>query len=131
MSKPYVRPMPFTWWNQNAVYRMFMLRELSSVFIALFVLEMLCLVASMPDGNAVARAQHIEEFIVSMNTAPMIIFHVVTLAFALLHSITWFNLTPKVLVVRRGEDKLPDAFVAGAHYLLWLVVSVVIWYFII
>ncbi len=30
-----------------------------------------------------------------------ILFHVVALAFALFHTCTWFNLTPKALVVRR------------------------------
>ena len=131
MSKPYVRPIPWTWWNQNTAYRMFMLRELSSCFVALFVLEMLCLVASMPDGDTAARAEHVKDFIASMNSGPMIVFHVVALAFALLHSITWFNLTPKVLVLRIGEDRLPDFVVAGGHYVLWFVVSAVIWWFVI
>ncbi len=122
MSKPYLRPIPFTWWNKNNAYRIFMLREISSVFVALFVLELLCfvLVASKSPEN-------FDKYVEALKSPGWIVFHVVVLGFSLLHSITWFNLTPKVLVVRKGEEKLPDALIAGAHYLAWIVVSIVIW----
>ena len=37
-----------------------------------------------------------------------------TLAFALYHSVTWFNLTPKAL---------PLPFIAAAHYAMWVLLS--------
>ena len=43
-----------------------------------------------------------------------IAFQLVTLAFALYHSVTWFNLTPKAL---------PLPFIAAAHYAIWAALS--------
>ena len=53
-------------------------------------------------------------------------FHVVGLAFAAYHSLTWFNLTPKALPIRIGESTVPAPAIAGAHYVAWAVVSLAI-----
>ena len=45
------------------------------------------------------------------------------MAGALFHTITWFNLAPRALVVRIGEDKVPDLLIAGPHYMGWMVFS--------
>ena len=125
MSKPYTPPMPLTWWNKNTAYRLFMLRELSSVFVALFVLELLCFVSQVGQGE-----EAMDQFITSLNSPFWLVYHGVVLAFALLHSITWFNLTPKVMVIRLGEEKVPDVLVAGSNYVVWLVVSLLLWWIV-
>ena len=125
MSKPYTPPMPWNWWNKNSAYRLFMLRELSSVFVALFVLELLCFVSQVGHGK-----EAMNQFIESLQNPLFLFYHVVVLAFALLHSITWFNLTPKVMVIRRGEERVPDVLVAGSNYVACLVVSVVLWWIV-
>jgi fumarate reductase subunit C len=46
----------------------------------------------------------------------------------LFHAITWINLTPKVMVVWRGEQKVSPLLITGANYAAWLVVSgLVLW----
>ncbi len=125
MSKPYTPPMPWNWWNKNSAYRLFMLRELSSVFVALFVLELLCFVSQVGQGEAA-----MDRFIESLDNPIYLIYHVVVLAFALLHSITWFNLTPKVMVIRRGEERVPDVLVAGSNYVACLAVSLLLWWIV-
>ncbi len=132
MSKPYVRPMPRTWFLQSGAYRLFMLRELSSVFVALYALELICLlarIAAVPEGDP-ARAERMRTFFDSLGSPLWILFHLVALGFALLHTITWFNLTPKVMVVRIGEEKLPDFLIAGHLYVVWAIVSLAIWWII-
>src|SRR5262245_59109010 len=120
--KQYVRPMPATWWLHNRHLGLFMLREVSAVFIGLYaaVLMVLLYMANRgPDG--------FRHFVDDTMKAPWwIATHVVFLIFALVHSVTFFNLTPKVVIVRQGEDKVPDVVIAGAHYVLWLVVSVIL-----
>jgi len=122
MSKPYTPPMPRDWWLKKSAFRLFMLRELSSVFVALFVVELLCFVA-----QAGKSQQDIQAFLDELNSPLYLGFHAVVLAFALLHSITWFNLTPKVMVIRLGEERVPDVLVAGSNYVACLVVSVILW----
>ena len=44
----------------------------------------------------------------------------------LYHSITWFNLSPKAMVVRLGRWRVPDLMIAGGNYAAWFVISAVI-----
>ena len=98
-----------------------MLRELTSVFIGVFLVVFLVQLAELaqgPEAYAAAAAR--------LASPGWIVFHLLVLAAALYHSITWFNLTPQVIIVRRGEERVPPVVIAGSHYLAWLVVSVVI-----
>jgi fumarate reductase subunit C len=70
------------------------------------------------------------QFIESLRNPFLLFYHVVVLAFALLHSITWFNLTPKVMVIRRGEERVPDVLVAGSNYIACLGVSLLLWWIV-
>ena len=125
MSKPYTPTMPRNWWNANSAFRLFMLRELSSVFVALFVLELLCFVSQVGRGEDAT-----DQFLERLRDPLFMLWHAIVLGFALLHSITWFNLTPKVMVIRRGEERVPDVLVAGSNYVACLVVSIVIWWIV-
>ena len=65
--------------------------------------------------------------LVSMRSPVSVVFHGIVLSAALYHSITWFNLTPKVMPVRIGEDRVPGPLVAiGMGYLPWVVLSAVL-----
>jgi len=44
----------------------------------------------------------------------------------LYHSITWFNLSPKAMVVRLGRFRVPDLMIAGGNYAAWFVISGII-----
>ena len=50
------------------------------------------------------------------------------LAATLYHTISWFAVTPKAMPVQIGEDFVPGIFIAGAHYLAWIAVSLFILY---
>jgi fumarate reductase subunit C len=50
----------------------------------------------------------------------------VAFLFVLFHAITWFNLTPKAMVVRVRGKRVPDWVVVGSNYTAWLVVSAVV-----
>ena len=50
-------------------------------------------------------------------------FHLLALAFALYHTTTWFNVTPKAMPVQLGEARLPGGVIIGAHYAGWALVS--------
>jgi fumarate reductase subunit C len=109
---------PLTWWARRWSYTFFMLRELSSVFVALFVVELLFLV-----GAVVRGAGAYQSFLGVLANPAMIVLNVVALAFLLLHAVTFANLTPRAMVVRlRGRRVPPRAVLAGV-YLGWLVVT--------
>ena len=121
MRGPYRRPMSPTWWLNKRNYLLFMLRELTSVFVAAFLVFYLVQLAHLAQGTESYAA-----FLEHRASFGWIFFHLLALVAALYHSVTWFNLTPKVMVVHRGEEKIPPVFITGPHYAAWLAISVVI-----
>ena len=113
--------MPANWWLKHPKYFLFMLRELSSVFIAIFLVVFLIQIAQLPRGPGADKA-----FAQTLRAPGWIIFHIVAFLFALYHSVTWFEAASKILVIRRGERRVPPQAVAGAGFTAWGVVSLVI-----
>jgi len=110
-----------TWWLRHPSYFRFMMRELSSVFIAIFLVVFLVELHQLSRGPQAYAA-----FLETLRSPGWIVFHVVALAFALYHSVTWFNLTGVVQVVRVGERQVPPRLVAAGAFGAWAVVSLVI-----
>lgn len=119
--KPYIRPMPTTWWLQRRPYFIFMLRELSSVFIAAYLILLLVMIHRVSQGPAAY-----DSFLESLRSPVAIFFHVVALAFALLHTITWFNLTPQAIAVHIGEERIRPGLIIAPNYVAWVIVSAVV-----
>ena len=117
-ARYYRQRMPLLWWTRRRSYATFMLRELSSLFVALFVVELLLLVRAMANGAAAY-----EDFLDAMANPAVIVLNLVALAFILLHAITFANLTPRAMVVRVRGRKVPARVILAGVYLGWLVVT--------
>jgi fumarate reductase subunit C len=120
-SKLYHRKMPATWWLTKRSYFLFMLRELSSVFIALFLVVYLIQIYQLTKGPDAYIA-----FTQRLSSPGWILFHVVVLLFALYHSFTWFQSTAVVLPIRLGERSVPRQMVTALHIGAWAAVSLAI-----
>ncbi|MGD0435079.1 MAG: fumarate reductase subunit C [Bryobacteraceae bacterium] len=109
------------WWLDRWPYLKFTLREISSVFVAWFVVETLTLLGALIDGPAdYARFQ---EF---LRNPVMIALNVISLFFVIFHAITWFNLAPKAMAVRMGGKRVPALLISGPQYVAWVIVSAVL-----
>jgi fumarate reductase subunit C len=113
--------MSIWWWLGKRTYTMFIVRELTSVFVAFFAVVSLCLISALTKGPAAY-----EQFLARMATPLCVALHVIAFLFVLYHAITWFNLTPKAMVVRLGGTRVPDWFIIAANYGAWIVVSAVV-----
>ncbi len=123
--KWYRRRVSVWWWLESRTYTGFVLRELTSVFVALFALVTLWQLRAVARGpEAYAR------FEARLESPLFLVFHAVALLFVLFHSITWFNLAPKAMVMRLGGKRMPDAFVAGSNYAAWLLLSAAVAFFL-
>jgi fumarate reductase subunit C len=111
MARPYPRQRSATWFLARPAYLIFVLRELSAVFLALYVIVLLLLTARVSEGAA-----SFEDFLATLRSPVLIVFHAIALGFALLHSVTWFQAVPKGLPLRRGEDRIPPALLIGLNY---------------
>ena len=117
-ARYYRRRMPLLWWIRRRSYATFMLRELSSVFVALFVVELLLLVRAVARGSAAY-----EGFLTAMAGPAIIVLNLIALAFVLLHAVTFANLTPRAMVVRLRGRTVPSRLILAGVYLGWLVVT--------
>ena len=109
--------MPTTWWLKKPTYFLFMVRELTCVFVGIYALFLLLLTTRLGDSAGFAAA---------LDSPLLITLQIMALPMILYHAITWFNLTPKVMVVWLGENKVHPLVIAGANYLAWLAISIVI-----
>ncbi|HXZ93715.1 MAG TPA: hypothetical protein VEG36_12640 [Burkholderiales bacterium] len=119
--KPYLRPITSEWIFRHPRYLRYMVREFSCLFIGGWTLMMVWGLKQLAQGPEAWAA-----FLQFLATPASIVFHLLTLAFSIYHSVTWFNLTPKALPVQRGEEFVPDAVISGAHFALWGVISLAV-----
>ena len=113
------------WWTRKRTYFVFVMRELSSIFIAWFVVYLLLFIYAVGQSEAAYR-----RFLDWAGSPWVIALNVVALAFVLLHTVTWFSLTPQAMAVRMMGRRVPAwQIVAGQYgglavvsgFLFWLV----------
>jgi len=111
------------WWLQRWSYFVFVLRELTSVFVAWSTVYLLLLVRAMTRGGAAYQA------FLDWSSGPVVLLlNVVALGFVLFHAITWFNLASQAMVVKMGRTTVPGFLIAASNYAAWAVVSaLVVW----
>jgi fumarate reductase subunit C len=106
------------WWTGQWSYFKFTLRELTSLSVAYFVIILLLQLRALVRGPE-AYAQFQEW----LKTPLMIALNAVGLFFVLFHTITWFNLAPKAMVIRVRGKRVPNLLIAAPNYVAWLVIS--------
>ena len=121
--RPYERPITSEWIFRHPRYLRYMVREFSCLFIGGWTLLMVWGLKQLAQGPVAWAA-----FLELLKSPASIVFHLLALAFAVYHSITWFNLTPKALPLQRGEEFVPDAAISGAHFAAWAALSLAVLY---
>jgi fumarate reductase subunit C len=91
----YRPPVSRLWWTRRWTYFLFMMRELTCVFVAWSVVFLMMLVYAIGRGEASYR-----HFLDWASSSVVVVLNVVALAFLVLHTVTWFALTPQAMVVR-------------------------------
>lgn len=117
----YQRPLALFWWLERRSYLLFVLRELSSVFVAWFVVYLLLLVKAVSDGAA-----SYQDFLDWSGRWWVLAINVIAMLFLLLHTITWFALAPRAMVIKVRGRRLPPAQIVAAHYFAWLLLSAIV-----
>ena len=121
--KMYHRPISTWWWVRKRSYFVFVMRELSSIFVAWLVVYLLMLVAAVGRSEAAYN-----DFLDWASSPWVVVLNVVALAFVGLHVVTWFSLTPQAMDVRLRGEPVPAAMVIASQYVGLVVVSAfVIW----
>jgi fumarate reductase subunit C len=114
------------WWMGRWSYLKFILREISSVFVAWFVAELLLALSALSRGPQ--EYAHFQGF---LRSPVVVVTNVISLFFVTFHAVTWFNLAPKAMAVRVGGKRIPDLWIAGPNYLAWAAVSAIVAWFLV
>jgi fumarate reductase subunit C len=115
------QPVSRGWWLERRSYFLFMMRELSCVFVAWFVVYLLLLVRS------VSRGETSYQRFMERSAAPgIVLLNVISLVFVLYHAVTFFNAAPQAIVVSAGGKRVPGSLIGASHYAAWAVVSAVV-----
>ena len=120
-GQEYLEPTRANWWLKKRNYKLYLLREITAVFVAgyaLFLLVLLSQAQQGPDGLA--------RFLQGLKSPISIALHLAVLVMTCYHSITWFQSLPKAKVFWRGEERVSPAVIVVPQYVVWAAVSIVV-----
>ena len=109
------------WWLEKRSYFTFILREMSCVFVAWFVVYLLLLVRAVSQGDAAYQ-----ELLGWSATTPILLLNVVSFLSLIFHTVTFFDAAPRAMVVKVGPNPVPASLVLAGHYAGWAAASAVV-----
>ncbi|HZT09085.1 MAG TPA: hypothetical protein VFC51_18845 [Chloroflexota bacterium] len=110
--------MPAGWWLKNGDYIRYMIREVTAVFAALWVVAFLVQLA----GNGRNPAAWAATF----RSPGWLVFSIIALAFVLYHAWTAFTATGTLVHLRMGKQVVPSGQLNGVMFVGWAVATIVI-----
>lgn len=125
--KPYVHQQPDNWYMQSRFYKIYMLRELTSVPVTLAALNLFWAIAALAGSP--------EQWMnwVSWQKNPLfVLVNLLAIVAAAFNSKTWFEAMPKAMRIQKGEKFLDDKLMimgawgafAGVFIILAIIVAV-------
>jgi len=106
--KTYVRPMA-GWWRKNPYFVRYMIRESSSVFLAIYALILLVGLLRLTQGQAAYDAWR-----TALTNPLSIVFHWAALLTVGYHAYTWWMVSPKTAPhIRIAGREIPEMLIAA------------------
>ena len=115
--RTYPNRLPTDWWRRNRHYLLYMVRELSAVPIAIWMLWFLVEIARAR-GGAGAYHPHL--------SLAFAVFSLVCLVFAVWHSVTFLRLSGLIVRIPLGQRTLPASVIVVGSFGLFAVATVVV-----
>ena len=109
------------WWLARWPYLKFILRELSSVFVAWFIIVTLLQITSISHGPGAYV-----DFQQWLRSPLILLLNAVSFLFVMFHAVTWFNLASKAMAIRVAGRRLPGLAISAPNYIAWIVISIAI-----
>ncbi len=124
--RPYIRPVQrSTWWLAQPRYIRYMAREVTSAFLCAYSLLIIVGLVRLAQGPLAYDA-----FLAAVYSTSGQVFSLLTLIFAIYHTYTWFQVTPKAMPIRKGGKLIAGSIIVGAHWFVFLIASVIILYLV-
>jgi len=120
--KTFVRPME-GWWRKNPYFVRYMIREFSSVFLAIYAVILLVGLLRLTQGEAAYDAWR------AALTSPLsILFHWLALLTVGYHAFTWWQVAPKTApdILIAGKP-IPELLITGGGMLATIGASILVY----
>jgi fumarate reductase subunit C len=117
-GKEWVRPKGANWWLEKKPYTLYMVREVTALFMAGYAVFLLWAVHYAARGST-----PFSRFVELLKSPVSIFLHLIALGMTLYHAVTWFGSTPKIAVLWRGEERVRAGAIILANYLALVVIS--------
>src|SRR5260370_36771129 len=119
-TKELIRPMPATWWLHNRHLVKFMIRELTSFFVAGYAIFLLVMMYQVNRGG-----NEFHEFYFHVLQSGWVkAYGWISLIMVGFHSITAFNAAPTIMAPRCGADKTAPRVDMAAIYGVGLIAPI-------
>ena len=109
--------MPTGWWTRQRHYFWYIVREFTSLPLALWLLWFLV---------EVQRASAGPDHYTPHGSIGFVIFSVICLAFALYHSFTFLSLAGVIINIKLFDKPIPSRLIVLSQFALWAIASLVI-----
>jgi len=120
--KTFIRPME-GWWRKNPFFVRYMIREGSSVFLAIYAVILLVGLLRLTQGEAAYDAWR-----VAVASPLSLLFHWLALLTVSYHAYTWWKVAPKTAPdIRIAGRPIPEMLITGGGILATLGVSIVVY----
>ena len=121
VTKTYRRPIPNTWWLKKRSTLLFMIREWSSIFVALYAICLLGQLWALSEG-----ADRYNALLTKSLSGASLVLHLVMGVFVLYHTVTWFKISGRIF----GSGPLSPGAVTAINYVVWIAASIGVFYWI-
>ena len=123
--RTYTRPMG-GWWRKNPYYVRYMIREGSSVFLAIYAVILLVGLFRLTQGEAAWDAWR-----AALTSPGSILFHWLALLTVGYHAYTWWKVAPKTAPdLRIAGRAVPEGVIAAGGWLAMVGASILIYVFV-
>jgi fumarate reductase subunit C len=115
--REYAWRMPLAWWTRKRHYFFYVVREFTSLPLALWLLWLLV---------EIRRAHHGAGVYYPSSSIAFVVFSAVVLLFALYHSYTFLNLAGVIIRLRVLDRTIPSRLVSLSMFAMWAAASIVV-----
>lgn len=119
--KPYLVRQSKHWYRENPYYMVYMLREWTSVPVALAALDLFWGLAALA-----GPPQAWDRWITVQRAPIMLLFNLIAVAAAGFNTIKWFAAMPKAIRIQRGTRFVSDNTLITGSWIAFAVISLVL-----
>lgn len=121
--RPFIRETSKTrWWLTQPRYLRYMLREISALFIGLYAFGLIVGILQLSRGEVAY-----ENYRAAVDGVGGLLFAGATFVFAIYHTHTWFQVTPKAMPLMLGGKRVHGVIIIAAHWVGFALVSAALW----